>query len=43
MGIRVGMLTGDNMSSALKVATFLGIPHDLVFSKASPGQKKRVV
>ena len=37
MGIRVAMLTGDNMSSAQKVATFLDIPHDLVFFKASPG------
>jgi len=43
MGIKVAMITGDNANSALKVATFLSIPHNYVFSNKNPGQKKRVV
>lgn len=37
LGIKIAMLTGDNMSSAHKVANFLKIPHEYIFSKASPG------
>lgn len=43
MGIKIAMLTGDNMSSAQKVATFLNIPKELTFAKASPAYKKRIV
>jgi P-type E1-E2 ATPase len=43
MKIKVAMITGDNKHAALRVATHLNIPHELVTFKANPGKKRHVV
>ena len=43
MSMRVGMITGDNMHAATKVAKHLNIPLDNVTYQAYPETKKEVV
>ena len=41
--LKVGMITGDNKHSALKVASHLNIPIEFVTYRAYPNEKKKVV
>lgn len=41
--LKVGMITGDNKHSALKVASHLEIPSEFVTYRAYPNEKKKVV
>jgi P-type E1-E2 ATPase len=41
--LKVGMITGDNKHSAVKVATHLNIPIEFVTYRAYPNEKKKVV
>jgi P-type E1-E2 ATPase len=43
LGMRIGMITGDNQHSAYKVADYLGIPRKNVSYKAYPEDKKKAV
>jgi len=43
MNLKVAMITGDNHHAALKVSKHLGIDPSLVFSRAYPDEKKRIV
>ena len=43
MKLKVCMLTGDNIFSALSVARYLGIPQDLVTASAYPAKKRKIV
>ena len=43
MGVKVGMITGDNKHAALKVAKHLGIDTDMVTYQAYPETKKEIV
>jgi Cu+-exporting ATPase len=42
-GIAVGMITGDNRRSALRVAALVGIPSERVLSDVLPGEKAEQV
>lgn len=42
-GYYVGMVTGDKVSPAMKIANQLGIPQDNVYSEISPNQKGLIV
>uniref|UniRef100_A0A060T7N4 P-type Cu(+) transporter n=1 Tax=Blastobotrys adeninivorans TaxID=409370 RepID=A0A060T7N4_BLAAD len=39
LGLEVGMVTGDNMSAARKIASQVGIPETMVWSNISPSGK----
>jgi Cu+-exporting ATPase len=41
--LKVGMITGDNKHTALKVAKYLSIPIENVSYRANPNDKKKTV
>jgi len=41
--LKVGMITGDNKHTALKVAKYLDIPIENVKYRAYPNEKKKTV
>lgn len=43
MGVKVAMVTGDQLSTALAVAAVVGIPEDCVHAGVSPDQKQVIV
>ncbi|KAI1209651.1 heavy metal translocatin [Annulohypoxylon truncatum] len=43
MGIKTAIVTGDQLSTALAVATSVGISHDNVYAGVSPDQKQNIV
>ncbi|KAI0895488.1 heavy metal translocatin [Annulohypoxylon nitens] len=43
MGIKTAIVTGDQLSTALAVASSVGISHDNVYAGVSPDQKQNIV
>ncbi|KAI1453065.1 heavy metal translocatin [Annulohypoxylon moriforme] len=43
MGIKTAIVTGDQLSTALAVASSVGISHDNVFAGVSPDQKRNII
>ncbi|KAI8962572.1 putative copper-transporting P-type ATPase [Daldinia sp. FL1419] len=43
MGIKTAIVTGDQLSTALAVASSVGISHDNVYAGASPDQKQVII
>ncbi|KAI1371815.1 heavy metal translocatin [Hypoxylon crocopeplum] len=43
MGIKTAIVTGDQLSTALAVASSVGIPHDNVYAGVSPDQKQAII
>ncbi|KAL7620734.1 Cu(2+)-transporting P-type ATPase [Parahypoxylon ruwenzoriense] len=43
MGIKTAIVTGDQQSTALAVASAVGIPHDNVYASVSPDQKQAII
>ncbi|KAI0377477.1 heavy metal translocatin [Hypomontagnella monticulosa] len=43
MGVKTAIITGDQLSTALAVASSVGISHDNVFAGVSPDQKQNII
>ncbi|KAJ5570067.1 Copper-transporting ATPase [Penicillium hispanicum] len=43
MGIATSMVTGDTLSTALSIASAVGIPADSIYASASPSDKRAII